>query len=64
MSLKKFDLKKLREALNLSQQEMGQKLGVTQPVIAQWEKSGKISIEAALRIGIYFDIPYEKIIKI
>jgi len=38
-----FDIRKLREMHGISQNELAERLGVTQATVSRWESSGEVS---------------------
>jgi DNA-binding transcriptional regulator YiaG len=43
ISMKKLDVKKIRERLGLSQAELAERLGVEQPSVSRWENDQPMS---------------------
>ncbi len=57
-------LKKLRKKLNMSQQEFGEALGVSNRAVSKWEKGlSKPGMQTWLKISERFNVPIDKFIK-
>lgn len=55
-------IRELRMRCNLTQAELGQKVGVSMQAVSKWERGGTPDIEVLLSIAQYFNVTMDELL--